>query len=337
MCLGLGNNTQVEIFQDACTVVVGFILCTASISYFQANCTLFFLQQTVPHEYLPHIGLRRVHCIDFKITPAMTNIQIQIMSDLHLEAPAAYDVFDIPPKAPILALLGDIGQARDPGWIGFVERQHSLFRTVLLVLGNHEPYHSDWNQVRLQVKKFNEDLEQRRSPDQGSLILLDKSRLDISQEVTILGCTLHSLIDAQREERISFGMNDFYHIGGEWDVSKHRQAHRDEVAWLNDQVASIEQKAPYRRIAILTHHSPCINNESMNPRHASGPLVSAFATDLTNELCWTSQMVKLWAFGHTHYNCSFEDTATGKQIVTNQRGYYFSQATGFDIEKVFTI
>lgn len=34
---------------------------------------------------------------------------IQILSDLHLEAPKAYDVFDIISKAPYLALLNDIG------------------------------------------------------------------------------------------------------------------------------------------------------------------------------------------------------------------------------------
>jgi hypothetical protein len=34
---------------------------------------------------------------------------VQILSDLHSEAPKAYDVFNILPKAPYLALLGDIG------------------------------------------------------------------------------------------------------------------------------------------------------------------------------------------------------------------------------------
>jgi hypothetical protein len=34
---------------------------------------------------------------------------VQILSDLHLEAPKAYDVFNIIPKAPYLALLGNIG------------------------------------------------------------------------------------------------------------------------------------------------------------------------------------------------------------------------------------
>jgi hypothetical protein len=33
---------------------------------------------------------------------------VQILSDLHLEAPKAYDIFEVVPKAPYLALLGDI-------------------------------------------------------------------------------------------------------------------------------------------------------------------------------------------------------------------------------------
>lgn len=37
---------------------------------------------------------------------------IQILSDLHLETPTAYDIFDIPPKAPYLAIFGDIGNIK---------------------------------------------------------------------------------------------------------------------------------------------------------------------------------------------------------------------------------
>jgi hypothetical protein len=37
---------------------------------------------------------------------------VQILTDLHLEAPQAYDVFNILPKAPYLALLGGIGHTR---------------------------------------------------------------------------------------------------------------------------------------------------------------------------------------------------------------------------------
>jgi len=42
-------------------------------------------------------------------------------------------------------------------------------------------------------------------------------------------------------------------------------------------------------------------------------------------------------FRHTHFNCDFIDEGTGKHVVINQRGYYFSQAGRFDAEKVVTI
>lgn len=228
----------------------------------------------------------------------MSVLQVQILSDLHLEAPSAYDNYEIPPKAPILALLGDIGQACDPGWIEFLERQLSIFHTVLLVLGNHEPYHSDWNRAREVVRTFNESYEQRRSASQGTLILLDKTRVDVSDTFTILGCTLHSKVDAKYEEQISFGVNDFYYIEGGWDVSRHCQAHQEELAWLNGQVTSIARESPHRRIAILTHHSPCMTADSVDPKHASSPISSAFSTDLSDQSCWTSQNVKLWAWPH---------------------------------------
>ena len=52
--------------------------------------------------------------------------------------------------------------------------------------------------------------------------------------------------------------------------------------------------------------------------------------DLSKETYWRSENVKLWAFGHTPVNCDFVDDLTGKHVVTNQRGYYFAQAKGFD-------
>ncbi len=120
----------------------------------------------------------------------LPKIQLQILSDLHLEAPAAYDTFEITPRGPVLALLGDIG--RDPGWIQFLERQLSLFRTVLLVLGNHEPYNSSWARVREQIRDFNSAHEKNRHQGQGELVLLDQGRYDVTDDFTILGCTLHS-------------------------------------------------------------------------------------------------------------------------------------------------
>ena len=50
-------------------------------------------------------------------------VEFQILSDLHLENPSAYDVFGISPHAPYLALLGDISVVEDAGFFTFIETQ----------------------------------------------------------------------------------------------------------------------------------------------------------------------------------------------------------------------
>ncbi|KAK1639295.1 hypothetical protein BDP81DRAFT_345662 [Colletotrichum phormii] len=66
---------------------------------------------------------------------------IQIVSDLHLESPKAYDIFEIVPQAPYLGLLGDIGNvvAHKEECLAFLT-QLRQFRAILFVPGNHEAY-----------------------------------------------------------------------------------------------------------------------------------------------------------------------------------------------------
>ena len=264
---------------------------------------------------------------------SLNKIDIQIFSDLHLETPEAYNIFEITPKAPILALLGDIGYVRHDGFLQFLDGQLKLFRKVLLIFGNHEPWGSDWKQAAERVRAF-ADAQDHNHSGKGELILLDQTRVDLSDEVTVLGCTLFSHVPQQHEERVSFGLNDFYYIEDGWDIAKHNQAHASDLAWLNTQVAQLAKEEPHRRVAIFSHHSPTVQEGSMNPKHANKPLTSGFATDLSEEACWRSPNVRVWAFGHTHFNYDFEDGATAKRVVTNQRGYYFAQAVGFDAEKL---
>ncbi|PGH02698.1 hypothetical protein AJ79_07577 [Helicocarpus griseus UAMH5409] len=183
---------------------------------------------------------------------------IQILSDIHLESPSAYDVFSIPPKAPHLALLGDIGNVRDKGFSPFIEAQLHNFRTVFLLLGNHEPYHSSWPNVRQEIEKFAQNI-----------------RLQSERE-PVLGCTLHSHIPPESEEQVSFGLNDFSGID-DWTVQEHNAAHAVDLAWLNEQVASISATEPERKIVIFTHHSPAMcEKRAVDPAHANSAIGPGF-------------------------------------------------------------
>lgn len=167
----------------------------------------------------------------------------------------------------------------------------------------------------------------------GKLVLLDQTRYDISPTLTIPGCTLFSCVTQEQTESVSFGLNDFYSIH-DWSVEAHQEAHLGDLSWLNREIDLISRFEPDRKVIILTHYCPSMQEEVVDPKHRNSKLSSGFMTDLSNEQCWQHDIVTLWAFGHTHFNCDFRDLTTGKRIISNQRGYYFSQSTGFNAEKV---
>ncbi|KUJ14450.1 uncharacterized protein LY89DRAFT_589772 [Mollisia scopiformis] len=258
---------------------------------------------------------------------------IQIASDLHLEAPKSYDLFNIIPKAPCLALIGDIGCIKDREYLTFLEKQLRNFKIVFLILGNHEPYHSDWESTKRKLKQFERDIGTKHQKENlGSLIFMDQTRYNISPNITVLGCTLFSNVLPSQAKDVSFGLNDFYNIDG-WTVEEHTQSHIADFQWLNAQVKSIAELEPKREIIILTHYSPTIAPKATDPAHSQSKISSGFSTDLSGEFCWTSGNVKAWAFGHTHFNCDFVDGVNAKRVLTNQRGYCFKQSVGFDATK----
>jgi Calcineurin-like phosphoesterase len=203
--------------------------------------------------------------------------QFHVLSDLHLEAPAAYDVFNIPARAPYLALLGDIGDSRSKGLVDFLAKQLTKFEIVFFLLGNHEPYHGSWGDVKARIHAFGWAVAQRTKNEEslGKFVFLDQTRYDISSYVTVLGCTLYSKFLDDQLEDVSFGLNDFYHIKDR-DVHLHRQAHSSDLKWLNEQVRSISQAEPNQRVVILTHHSPVFGGQATDPKHAKSSFTSGF-------------------------------------------------------------
>ncbi|KAK0635118.1 Metallo-dependent phosphatase-like protein [Bombardia bombarda] len=244
---------------------------------------------------------------------------IQILSDLHLEVGKAYDIFEIEPKAPHLALLGDIGNvaAHKDDFCGFLTRQLRQFRTVIFVPGNHEAYHSSWPKTLDILHAFQrESSAPSKDPSLGEFVLLDRGS----------------------HMAVSMGLNDFYHID-KWDVDAHNEMHKRDLSWLNMQVAGLEGSDA--RIAIFSHWSPSLDARAIEPKHAGSSISTAFSTDLSKERCFKSGNVRLWAFGHTHHNCDFvadrDDGAGPLRIMANQRGYYFAQSEGFDVGKTVEV
>lgn len=128
---------------------------------------------------------------------------LQVVSDIHLESPKAYDIFEIVPRAPHLALLGDIGYVfHKQEYFDFLRRHLLKFRTIFLVLGNHEPWHSTWDATKEAIRGFETQISQERqsSANLGAFVLLDRTVYHLAEEngksVAILGCTLFSRVPA---------------------------------------------------------------------------------------------------------------------------------------------
>jgi hypothetical protein len=269
-----------------------------------------------------------------------TTVGIQVLSDLHLET-GCYDAFKITPQTPILALIGDIGCIKDKGLFDFLRAQLDKFRLVFFLLGNHEPYGKDWDHAKTRLQNFSSEVQQLRTNADalGEFVFLDQTRHDVSDQVTVFGCTLFSNIGPTKEEvsAVSNGLNDFRHIE-DWTIEQHNEAHLADLAWLNAQVKAIAEEEPHRSVVILTHYSPTYDLRTVDPAHRqNNRLRSGFSTDLSNEPCWMNESVKVWAFGRTHFNCDFQSPGGNMRVVTNQRGYSFMQANGWDDGKVIEI
>ena len=274
----------------------------------------------------------------------MAQISFQIMSDLHLETPAArpsYKDFaaELIPQSPYLALLGDIGYACDSRLYQFLEAQLQQYEIVFFLLGNHEAYDLQFQTAKEKLQEFAAKMDSGRgSGGTGRFVLLDQIRFDVDESVTVLGCTLFSFIPVEQEGTVHMFVTDFSRIQ-DWHVEDHNMHHESDVEWLEDQVDSLAKNEPERTIIIFTHHSPTIHESSKDPKQVgdASQVSSAFSTDLSKRSFWTSPQVKLWAFGHTHFNCDFEDPQTGKRVFTNQKGYRRSENETFDAQKVVTI
>ncbi|KFY90816.1 hypothetical protein V498_05814 [Pseudogymnoascus sp. VKM F-4517 (FW-2822)] len=247
----------------------------------------------------------------------------QVMSDLHLEVSNEYSTFLIPNAAPFLILAGDIGRLADyESFLVFIRAQCRQFTRVFLVLGNHEFY----GLSRSEGIRRAESLE--REPDLfGILTVLNRTRVTLEDySVTILGCTLNSLITPEAEEIVKGRVKDFQRIKN-WSVASHNKEHSLDVAWLENQIKHIRanENTSGHKILVVTHHAPSVQ-ESSSPLHIGNPWGSAFATDLLgNGGKPALSDVQWWIFGHTHFCTEF--SKANVRVISNQRGYVLPKVT----------
>ncbi|OJD15806.1 hypothetical protein AJ78_03986 [Emergomyces pasteurianus Ep9510] len=246
-------------------------------------------------------------------------VRFQVMSDLHLEIIQQYSKFQIKPRAMRLILAGDIGRLADyEAFRDFLGTQCGQFVAVYLVLGNHEFFG-----VSRQEGLRRADNLQSEPVMNGRLVIMNQKRVDI-QDITLLGCTLHSRILPEAEEIVGRKINDFRQIV-DWTVANHNLEHLNDVKWLRNEITAIRstEAGLKQKIVVISHHAPSTKGTS-SPSNEGNPWSSAFGTDLLlseENSCFND--VQWWIYGHTHH--SAQSVSGEVRLISNQRGYVFPQ------------
>jgi Calcineurin-like phosphoesterase len=254
------------------------------------------------------------------------------------------------PRAPILALLGDVGLTLR----FFLHKQADRFQHVLFLAGNHEFYNCHRNNnnnftssERHNMHTVDDQLAWLRNVcrERPNLHFMERQRLELAGAV-ILATTLWSHIPAGVAELAQRSMNDYrlcyitmnhgHTNRGKkvpMDAAFTNQWHSDSVQWLEHEIARAARRG--QSVYVLTHHTPALQGTSA-PQYNGSPLTHCFSTDLTHLL---QHPVRVWACGHTHYNFNgtFQNNQNGSgsittttRLLSNQRGYPNNISAGYD-------
>ena len=257
------------------------------------------------------------------------NLKVQYVSDLHEKYPTT-----IVPNAPILALIGDIGNPTHRKYQEFLAYVSGLFEAVLVIMGNHEIYHST-------IQDTERAISAACSAAGPNVHFLNRTLyIHPSTNTLFAGATLWSNIKPDISNRIAC----FRHIllttatatddpkpvkpnKPKLDVETYLEWHKRDLRFLEETVKNYKNHP----IVLLTHYAPI--HEANGP-HSDGPLCSGFSTPLPH---LHLPHVKAHLFGHTHVNGTWLSNAT--IVASNCRGYYPGETNGtpFDPHKTVSL
>lgn len=256
-------------------------------------------------------------------------MKIRLFSDLHLEfAKNRWDHFFVPRGDDFettLLLAGDISTGLSS--VPFIEAMCSRFKYVLMIPGNHEYYHYEFEKVNNDF--LNWELEE--SPKNFHFLYNDFRVLD---GVRFLGGTMWT--DFEHEDPLimadaSVTMNDYgmIRLNGlamtpEYILNEHKKF----TAFLQ---AKFDESFTGPTV-VMSHHSP---GNSLRRR---GRRVRDDAFYFANIEYYVGNEDKavLWVHGHTHRNWDYKINNT--RVVCNPYGYSaIAENHGFDPEIVIEV
>jgi predicted phosphohydrolase len=206
-------------------------------------------------------------------------------------------------KCDYLFLAGDIGypDLNENGlFYQFISWCTDNYKKVFYVMGNHESYNTDMNNVRQILYDI--------SKIKQNFIFLEKGVISHLEEYKVIGCTLWSHLD---KEAFQY-MNDknFIKINDKKinreDIIK---IHKEDKIWIKNNID--------KNTIVMTHHLPSFN--LIHPEYQNVKFErrnTAYASDCDDLI----KKAKTWIYGHTHK--ASDKLLYDVRCICNPHGYY---------------
>jgi len=248
-------------------------------------------------------------------------LELRVVSDLHLEFENLYLPELAGDNDRILVLAGDIGLSRKRySYLPFLKAVHDQFRSIIWIFGNHEFYQDSIARSRNRV------METLAAEGIADNIHILENESVVVDDTAILGTTLWTDIDHSNPVTIAAvqsGLNDYAQIrtGSANDPHKRKLSvnntisiHKASKAWLIKE--SQLQRSRGKKIVVVTHHLPLY--QSIPTELQGDQLNPAYASNMDKEIADIG--ADLWVHGHTHYSSDYR-VPCGTRVVCNPRGY----------------
>ena len=247
-------------------------------------------------------------------------MQLQVLSDLHLEAHNP-----IPPpaaQADVLVLAGDLAPY-SPRVLRAVAAAWKSVEHILYVPGNHEFYRGEIDDVRAKLAHTCAEV---------GIDLLDR-RVTHIDGVRFIGATLWTdfaldgVASVVRAKQVALrAMADFTgairHRGGLFTPSESCRRHSADRAFVERELAAAE--AAGEVAVVITHHAP--TSRSIRPWYQGNALNPAFASHMDAVI--NRHMPPLWIHGHMHD--SIDEALGDTRVLANPGGYTKEENPLFD-------
>jgi len=206
-------------------------------------------------------------------------------------------MFDISEDVDFLLIAGDLAPAtRLEEYRKFFDRICSAYPMVFAVMGNHDYYHSSFEESRKLYAEFLKDFPNFK--------MLDRS-IEEYQGVKVAGATLW-FQDTPDSDRYDYMWNDFSII----------KQFREHV--YQEELADREFLLSAEADIYMTHH--LVSSQSVAPRYV-GSQTNRFVLNpiLDGEGSNRETKNKIWVHGHTHTPCSYQHK--NGMVMCNPLGY----------------